>query len=556
MSASEETNERAPAHGQMPMAMNKTLMWFGMLMAACTLALIAVLFRAATPSGRTGEGEVEAVQAAARLAPGGQTQSRLPDHAIPLPAGLGGQQMQMIDARLPAGLGGQQMQLIKNDGPYLGLGLSDIAPETAASLGIAVGSGVSVPTVLPGSPGAKAGIVPGDVLSRLDNKDLGVPGDVGQILSTKKAGDAVKAVVNHAGSKKSVQITLANAPLGLDLGQGAGGPWFGADIQDIDEIMRIQFNLPDSKGVIISHVAPGSPAAAAGLAVGDMIRKAGETRVRDVAQFQSIVGRGKIGQTLRLSVMRAGRLADADVTLAAMPPSPQTVPFVAPADVVVEAAWIGMDVAELANKDVAALGLPAGTRGILVNDVEGPPAMTVGFQSGDVIVAINHMAPPDVKSFSAATSQQTGAVVEVLRGVKHVFLSVPPPGYTQQGTRVNTGIDKKFRQVAAVRPGIVAFLNSDKDLRSQIGAEAAAKSVILVDLGQRAYAMLELRGQGPLPDLLAQNGVSALVCSDITAQTAAALRQRGIAVYKGVVGSVLDGVSLYESQGLAPASGP
>jgi len=556
MSATEETNEKASPHGQMPMALNKTLMWFGMLMAACTLALIAVLFRATTPAGRTGEGEVEAVQAAARLPLGGQTQTRLPDHAIPLPAGLGGQQMQMINTQLPAGLGGQQMQLIGNTGPYLGLGLADIAPETAARLGVAVGSGVSVTTVLPGSPGAKAGIVPGDVLARLDNKDLGVPGDVGQILAAKKPGDTVKAVVNRAGSKKSMQITLANVPLGLSLGQDAGGVWFGADIQDIDEIMRIQFNLPDSKGVIISHIAPGSPAAAAGLAVGDMIRKVGETRVRDVAQFQSIVTRGQIGQTLRLSVMRAGRLADADVTLAAQPPAPQTVPFVAPADVVVEAAWIGMDVAELAKKDVASLGLPAGTQGILVNDVEGPPAMTVGFQSGDVIIAINNMATPDVKSFTAATSQQTGAVVEVLRGVKHVFISVPPPGYTQQGTKVNTGIDKKFRQVAATRPLIVAVLNADKDLRSQIGTEANAKSVILVDLGKRAYAMLELRGQGALADVLAQNGVGALVCADLTGPTELAVRQRGITVYDGVVGSVLDGVSLYESQGLTPSNGP
>ena len=522
-------------------ASDRLLVWFGALMLACVLVLLAIMIKWVGAPGvgpQAGEDGMEIFPAAAQT-------------AMPAPGPVpGGDPI----ISFPAGIGNEQMQLIAQGGPYLGLSLSDLPAQTAAGLGLAAGRGALVNIVVAGSPGAAAGIKAGDVLLRLDNADLAGPADVGRILGGKRAGETVKAVYSRAGVQKSTHITLENAPLGLDVGVIQKTPWVGLDVQDVDAIMRIQFNLPDDKGVLISHVAPNSPAQIAGLAVGDMIRRVGNARISNVAQFQTAVEKAAIGQSLRLSVMRGGNPVEASVTLAARPAAPPQIPLIPPAKVTLSATWIGMDAAQLKPKDIVSLGLPQDMQGILVNEVEGQASM-VGFQTGDVIVAVNGMTTPDLDTFIQATRQQAGAAVEVVRANKHLFVSVPPPGYTPQGTQLKTGVDRKFRQVAATTPGIIGVLSPEKSVNATVASEAKAQAVILVDLANQAYAVVELNTRTPLPELLRQYGVGGLVCSDMSPAATAALQAAGVSVYSGVVGTVLDSVALYEQQGLTPAVG-
>ncbi len=542
-----------------PMTMNKTTLWFGILMGVCTIILLTIMIKlVGVPVSGSGEDARELRPAAAQVLPGAQlSPGGQPAHHLgpQFPAGIGNQQMQLIDTFMPVGIGGGSMQLIKQGGPYLGMSLSAVPPDVAAQLGLPAGVGALVNTVVPGSPGQKVGIAPGDVVLRLDTTDLAGPDTVGQVMTGKRPGDMLQAVIQRGGSRQSVRIVLENAPLGVDIGQLPATSWLGADVQDVDAIMRIQLNLPDSKGVLVGYVAPDSPAALAGMAIGDLIQRVGEVRIRDVKQFQSIIVKGQPGQALRMSIMRANQILPMTVTLGLKPTTPPTVPYLSPADIVVDAAWIGMDLGELTPKDVKNLGLAPGTRGMLVSDVEGPPASSSGLATGDVIVAVNGTPTPDLKSFTEATRQQAGAVLAVIRGNKHVFLTVPPPGFTAAGTKLNTGIDRKFRQVAATAPGMVAVMVADKDLNAQVSTEASAQAVVLVDLTKRAFAIVETNTRAPLADLLQQNGVSALICADLSGQTKAALSAKGISAYSGMVGSVLDAVGQYEQQGLAPANG-
>jgi predicted Fe-Mo cluster-binding NifX family protein len=207
---------------------------------------------------------------------------------------------------------------------------------------------------------------------------------------------------------------------------------------------------------------------------------------------------------------------------------------------------------------VAALGLAAGTRGILVNDVESPPATVVGFQTGDVIVAVNGHPTPDMKQFVAASKKQSGAVVDVIRGNKHLFMSVPPPGFTQQGTQLNTGLNNKFRQVAVTSPirGRLAIFASGPGLNSAVaGNTAYLPYLILVDLNNNSYAVMDPNSLNSLPEIVQQYNVTDLVCTDISGQTAAALASSGVVIYSGVVGTAGDAIGLYQSNRLISMKG-
>ena len=464
--------------------------------------------------------------------------------------------------QFPAGIGNDQIQLIGQNqvaGPYLGVDLSDLSPALAKELDLAANGGVYVNAVLANSPAQKAGFMAGDLLQRCDHKPVSSLGALKQILAQKKAGDVIKLVVMRDGLKKSFQVRIENAPMGVNVGAAQNPVWIGADIQSVDAVMKVRFNLPDQKGAIVSYVAPNSPASAAGLGQGDVIRRFGDKRIRNVNDLQSLILKGTSGQAVDVTVLRNGQYQTLRVALGQKRlDTRQDVSLLPPADTAIEGSWIGMDVEELGPNEAADFGFPPGTSGILVTDVESPPATMVGFQSGDLIVAVNGMPTPDMKGFAHGTQKQAGAVVDVIRGNRHIFLSVPPPGFTQQGTKLNTGVDNRFKQVAMARPmnRKFAILTDGPDLNASVSGDMGASGyVILVDLDNNAVSALDANDLNDVAAILTQYNITALICSQISRQMAATLGSRGVAIYSGVLGRACDGIRLYQANQLIAMKG-
>jgi S1-C subfamily serine protease/predicted Fe-Mo cluster-binding NifX family protein len=458
----------------------------------------------------------------------------------------------------PAGIGSGQIQLINQNKavPYLGLILGETTKAVAKELNIPANTGVYVTKVISMSPAEKAGLMAGDVLLSCDHKPVNSHEEVGQVILNKKAGDVIKLVLNRRGRKKSFHAKLESAPpSGLipAAAQDRSKTWMGADIQDIDAVMNHQFNLPDNKGVIVTHVAGKSPAHTAGIQTGDVIRRFGVTDIKDVKQMQSLILKGQPDSRVQLTVFRNGHYLTLPVVLGQRVAAAGRTPLIVPAEMTIEGSWIGMDVDELSARDATEMGLPAGTRGILVEDVESPPATMVGFQTGDVITAINGVSTPDMKQFVEVTENLPGAVVDVIRGRGHIFISVPPPGYTQQGTKLKTALDNKFKRVALTRPVYdrFAIVSSGPDLNAYVAENTiAAPYLILVDLSNNSFAYLGPDSVIALPDTIQRYTIPALICSDISPDTASALAAKEVAIYSGVVGTAMDAIGLYKSNSL------
>ena len=78
----------------------------------------------------------------------------------------------------------------------------------------------------------------------------------------------------------------------------------GLALQPLTPELAKQLNVPDQKGLVISEVAPDSPAANAGLQEGDVIFKAGDKPVESLADTQR-VDAGQV-ETLTLALLRRG----------------------------------------------------------------------------------------------------------------------------------------------------------------------------------------------------------------------------------------------------------
>ncbi|SLM32729.1 Conserved magnetosome hypothetical protein with 3 PDZ domains and a C-terminus NifB/NifX domain (nitrogenase molybdenum cofactor maturation). Homology with protein DMR_41090 of RS-1 and MamP1 MMP. Annotated MamP in Science paper (wrongly) [Desulfamplus magnetovallimortis] len=514
-------------------------------------------------------------------------------------AGIGNGQIQLINKpAIPAGIGNGQIQLINQiTAPsYLGIEPGEVPATVARELNLEPGIGVYVNRVMDASPADRAGIKAGDILLKCDHKRIVTHEQVGQIIGSKKPGDVIKVVVNRNGRKKSFHVKLAKSPQGIVQVAALQGNtiWMGAEVQDVDAVMKLQFSLPDRRGVIVSHVTANSPAAASGLATGDVIRRLDNTRIRDVKQFQSLILKSQPGKEITLTLLKNGVPKSLTIIPEQKPLTPPKPVFLDQADVAIEGSWIGMDVGELSAGGASSLGLPAGTRGIRVTDVEGPPATMLGFMAGDIITAINGEPTQSMKQFQAATQKQTSAVVDVIRGNSHLFISVPPPGFTQQGTKLSQPMDNHLRQVAAAQAtplpfqntvnlpntrqmngmmpqnnipstgapssaagsaSRIAILSSGPDINGAVtGNITHAPSLVMVDLDRKSYAVIPPEGVGNIADTLIRNEISALICNRISQQTGADLSSSNITIYAGVVGNTSTALNLYASGCLAPST--
>jgi len=99
----------------------------------------------------------------------------------------------------------QVVPQLKADGKieraWLGVSSSDAAPRDGA-----------VVQQVTGAPAQKAGLRPGDVILRVDDRTIATASDLGEAVNAHKPGDTVKVEVQRNGSRETLNVTLGTRP--------------------------------------------------------------------------------------------------------------------------------------------------------------------------------------------------------------------------------------------------------------------------------------------------------------------------------------------------------
>ncbi len=90
---------------------------------------------------------------------------------------------------------------------------SDPQAREAAHLSSAIKDGVVIVEVLPGSPASEAGLFPGDVLVRLDGKNITSEAQVSDIAGKLNSGASVPVIVRRAAQDGTMQTVLATVTI-------------------------------------------------------------------------------------------------------------------------------------------------------------------------------------------------------------------------------------------------------------------------------------------------------------------------------------------------------
>jgi serine protease Do len=169
----------------------------------------------------------------------------------------------------------------------LGVQIQPVTDEIANSLSLGSSKGALVASVEPDSGAMKAGIQSGDVIRKVDGKDIETVRDLTRTIAAAQPGSTVKLAVWRDGKDMTVQAKLGDTA--KDARQAKAGKSeaakpekssFGFSLAPISPEARQQLGLKDKVGgALIAAVEPGSPADEQGLRAGDVLQQVGRDAV-------------------------------------------------------------------------------------------------------------------------------------------------------------------------------------------------------------------------------------------------------------------------------------
>ena len=186
---------------------------------------------------------------------------------------------------------------------------------------------------------------------------------------------------------------------------------------------------PNTDGVLVDDVVPGSPAAEAQLQKGDVIRKFNGRDVKSLLQLRSLVSQVELNKNVELEIVRDGKPmkvaaqikeqpVDYKAGVVPQPNSPQgpTEPRDEPqrSGAALDAIHVGELTPDIAQK----LDLPNGVRGVLVTDVD-PASGMAELQKGDVIEEVNQQPVATVADFNKVVAGLDPSQPQVLSVCRH-----------------------------------------------------------------------------------------------------------------------------------------
>jgi serine protease Do len=197
---------------------------------------------------------------------------------------------------------------------WLGVNIGSVNDEMAKALGLDEPAGAIIRDVFDG-PAKEAGLKTMDVIVMFDGKEVIDSGALVRIVGSTPVGSTVKTIVLRDGKRMSIDVVLGQRPDPNALAQSdkPAEPeqqgLLGMQLSEITPDMRSDMNLSDDvSGVLLLSIESDSPAAASGLAAGDVITDAAQNSIEAIAdlvkQVESAVDAGR--ESLLLLVRRGG----------------------------------------------------------------------------------------------------------------------------------------------------------------------------------------------------------------------------------------------------------
>ena len=256
-----------------------------------------------------------------------------------------------------------------------------------------------------GNPFGLGQTVTSGIVSALGRSGLGIEDfeDFIQTDASINPGNSGGALINLRGELIGINTAIVG-PSGGNVGIGFAIPSnmassllnqlvefgevrrgaLGIAAQPLTAKLAKAFNVSPPFGVVIGRVQKNSPAEKGGLKVGDVITAIDGRRIRDVRAVRNRIGLVRLGQDMRLDVVRDGKPITIDVTIAELQNANRLLAG-----------------AELLNQRSR-----NGRRFVLVESVASGSSMEkAGIQDDDIILSVNQQGVGTVEELTRIASE-------------------------------------------------------------------------------------------------------------------------------------------------------
>ncbi len=179
----------------------------------------------------------------------------------------------------------------------LGVAIDTINADSAQALGLKNVKGAIVQSVSPGSAAERAGLAVNDIITAVNGEKIDSASELRNTIGLMRSGDDVKITALREGGVQQFMATLDELSTGqianaAEIHPGLNGASFAT--------------MQDNDGILVSGVAPGSPAALGGLRAEDRIVRVNRQRVSNLEDLQNVASANSTG-VLFIEVEREGR---------------------------------------------------------------------------------------------------------------------------------------------------------------------------------------------------------------------------------------------------------
>jgi len=230
----------------------------------------------------------------------------------------------------------EDLQVFVGSGGWLGVGVSEVSADTMKQLKLPEERGAVLGKVVPDSPAAKAGLKDKDVVLEINGQRVEGAEQFRRMIREIPPGRTANLTVWRDGRTQNVKVTVGKPEMGnlkvfsanpkafafkmpeLPAMPDLSGldhlrtftfvspdhPLLGIDAESLEGEFGHYFGAPDGEGVLVRNVFNNSPAAKAGLKVGDVITSMNGERIRSASELREKLLTKRDEKTIKLGVLR------------------------------------------------------------------------------------------------------------------------------------------------------------------------------------------------------------------------------------------------------------
>ena len=195
---------------------------------------------------------------------------------------------------------------------YLGVRIQPMNEDLAEALGLPANRGEFIQSVQPGEPAEQAGLLPGDVVVRVDGKEVTRDQTLSFLVANIAPGRRINVEVIRDGERRTIPVTVGRRPSEEELAAQLVDPESGVPqrpgeesqgtlpqslgLQAVPLTPQIAAQLgvgSDTRGLVVTDIDPNSDAASKSITPGTIVLSANGRTVGSVADLERVIADAK-----------------------------------------------------------------------------------------------------------------------------------------------------------------------------------------------------------------------------------------------------------------------